>query len=438
MNTTAFLTRLFDLLNSTTPYAVLRNFEGLPAYNPSRDIDIAIDHKDFIALRPRLVSLIEACGWKLVTYLNSDRLVTFVCGTVQADDSVEVIQLDFFFHTSIFGLVLVDNEEVLATRQYNGTLYHAAPAYAFLDKYTYHRMVGAKYPEKYQAMREAVAQDEVVRTALERLFGVSSLAECDAMTRGQLMRSVLRANFRRYGLRTIANCLHFEYHHVKNFVCSNTGFSLGFTGPDGSGKTTVIDLLIQNFGSVFATAHAYHHFRPMLFGNLGETAHAVGLKKEVDRNFSKPHRGGKTSLLSSLLRLAYYSADYILGYFPKVKAMTRLTRLVIFDRYFTDIICDSRRSRIYLPTTFLYTFSKLFIPSLDYNILLTAPTNTILARKQELDAEGIARINSKIDFLADKPGYYKILNTSTPQEAVAKILRIIFDQQHAKNLRRMR
>lgn len=176
----------------------------------------------------------------------------------------------------------------------------------------------------------------------------------------------------------------------------------------------------------------------MLFGNLGEAAHAVGLKKEVDRNFSEPHRGGKTGVFSSLLRLAYYSTDYILGYFSKVKPKTRLTRLVIFDRYFTDIICDSRRSRIYLNTQFLYTFSRWLIPSLDYNILLTAPTDTILARKQELDAEGIAAINSKIDFLADKPGYYKILNTGTPQEAVAKILRLVFEQQHSKNLHRMR
>lgn len=438
MNMIDFLSQLFALLNAETPYAVLRNFEGLPTHNPSRDIDFAIERADFLTLRPRLIALIEQCGWKIVTYLNSDRLVTFVCGRVEADDSVEVIQLDFFFHTSVFGLVLVENKELLATRQFNGILYHVSPAYAFLDKYTYCRAVGAAYPEKYRATREAVANDATVLNTIKDLFGTSSLEACDTMTRSQLLREVLRANLRRYNLRTLTNYLRFEYHHIKNYVCSNTGFSLGFTGPDGSGKTTVIDLLIKNFGSVFATAHAYYHFRPMLFGNLGEAAHAVGLKKEVDRNFSEPHRGGKTGVFSSLLRLAYYSTDYILGYFSKVKPKTRLTRLVIFDRYFTDIICDSRRSRIYLNTQFLYTFSRWLIPSLDYNILLTAPTDTILARKQELDAEGIAAINSKIDFLADKPGYYKILNTGTPQEAVAKILRLVFEQQHSKNLRRMR
>jgi hypothetical protein len=130
--------------------------------------------------------------------------------------------------------------------------------------------------------------------------------------------------------------------------------------------------------------------------------------------------------------------DYILGYFLKVKTVTRITRLVIFDRYYTDIICDSRRSRIYLSPKFLYYFGKWFIPSLDYNILLTASTETILKRKNELDKEGIETINSKIDYLADKKGYYKVLNESTPQETVANILRIVFNEQHQKNLKRLK
>jgi hypothetical protein len=176
----------------------------------------------------------------------------------------------------------------------------------------------------------------------------------------------------------------------------------------------------------------------MLYGNLGEVAHSAGIKKEVDRNFDQPHRGGKTGVLNSFLRLLYYTLDYILGYFLKVKTVTRITRLVIFDRYYTDIICDSRRSRIYLSPSFLYYFGKVFIPSLDYNILLTASTETILKRKNELDKEGIETINHKIDYLADKKGYYKVLNETTPQETVAHILSIVFDEQHRKNLKRLK
>lgn len=139
-----------------------------------------------------------------------------------------------------------------------------------------------------------------------------------------------------------------------------------------------------------------------------------------------------------MCRLVYYSLDYILGYWAKVKSMTRITRIVIFDRYYTDIICDSRRSRIYLPPKFLYSFGRLFIPSLNYNILLTAKTETILSRKQELGIKGIEAINSKIDYLKDKKGYYKIINESTPQKAVVEILQIVFEEQQQKNLKRLK
>jgi len=112
--------------------------------------------------------------------------------------------------------------------------------------------------------------------------------------------------------------------------------------------------------------------------------------------------------------------------------------VVVFDRYYTDIICDSRRSRIYLSPKFLYWWGKLFIPSLDYNILLTASSETILARKRELDEEGINTINRKIDYLTGKKGYTKILNETSPQAAVYEILDYIFNEQHRKNLKRLR
>jgi hypothetical protein len=121
-----------------------------------------------------------------------------------------------------------------------------------------------------------------------------------------------------------------------------------------------------------------------------------------------------------------------------VKTVTRITRLVVFDRYYTDIIVDSRRSRIYLNYKFLYWFGRLFIPSLDYNILLTADSEVILKRKQELDSEGICSINEKIEYLSTKKGYSKVLNESTPENAVEKILSYIFEQQHQKNLKRLK
>ena len=69
--------------------------------------------------------------------------------------------------------------------------------------------------------------------------------------------------------------------------------------------------------------------------------------------------------------------------------------------------------------------------------LLTAGIDTILARKRELDEEGIRTINEKIDFLCTKRGYRKVLNEKSPQATAGEILSYIFEEQHRKNLRRL-
>lgn len=433
-----FLADLFNLMNAEVEYAVLRNFEGLPEKNDSRDIDIAISRKGYNRLKSSLAALVERQGWKIITLLKSDRLVTWVVAYLDNNHNTELVQLDFFFNTSVYGIELMSISELLADREYNGKIYHASKNVQFLDKYVYDRAVGVSYPEKYKATRLAVEGDYEVNIKLSQLFGCKSVAKCDTLPGREALKRTLKRQAVKSPIKLTVGIAKFVGSFAGNYLRSSTGFSVGFTGPDGSGKTTVIDRTIERLGDVFAKAHSYYHFRPALFGNLGDVAHSAGLKKEVDRNYSDPHRGGKTGTVSSLARLGYYSIDYILGYFAKVKSMTRITRLVIFDRYFTDIICDSRRSRIYLSPKFLNLWRKLFIPSLDYNILLTASSDTILARKRELDEAGIRAINERIEYLASKRGYLKVLNESTPDTAVTEILNHIFTRQHIKNIKRLK
>ena len=435
--TTELLSALFGHLNANCEYAVLRNFEGLPERNDSRDIDIIIERKSYKNEKNNLIALLEKHCWKIITYLKSDRLITYVCATT-SEENTEIVQWDFFFDTSVWGVQLMSAKEFLAHKQFNGFLYYVGVECQFLDKMLYNNVVGSKYPEKYRATREAAENNDIVKRKIKQIFGCNSVDECEKKRGKRLFFRALWSNMKRRPFGLLAGIILFLYTFIGNYLRSRTGFSIGFTGPDGSGKTTIIDTILERIAPVFKTAHKYYHFRPALFGNLGEVAHSAGIKKEVDRNYSDPHRGGKTGKVSSFLRLCYYSVDYIVGYFVKVKSVTRITRVVIFDRYYTDIICDSRRSRIYLSPKFLYWWGKLFIPTLDYNILLTASSETILARKRELDEEGIRTINAKIDYLTGKKGYTKVLNESTPSVAVNEILSFVFEKQHKKNLKRLK
>lgn len=429
---------IIGFLNENADYVVLRNYEQLPVGNDARDIDIIIRRKQFLKLRHQLVSLIDSLGWSILTYLDSDRLVTFVCAHIGDDGDTALVQWDFFFDTSVWGIRLMSADEFLADKEFSGFLWHSGPASKFLDKYLYDRAVGAQYPERYRAVRKAAEHLPAVNAKLKEIFSCTDAAACDKAGRKSLMLNAFVRNLTTRPLTLIGEMSRWGWSYMRNYIGHGTGFAIGFTGPDGAGKTTVIDMVIDRLGDVFRKAHAYYHFRPALFGNLGDVAQKAGVKKEVDRNYSDPHRGGRTSVLSSLARLSYYTIDYIAGYWIKVKSQTRITRLVIFDRYFSDIICDSRRSRIYLPYKFLNLWRKLLIPSLRYNILLTASTDTILSRKRELSMTDIEAINERIDLLAPQHGYLKVLNESSPDKAVNCILRHIFTEQHKINLRRLR
>lgn len=427
---------VFKYLNAHTNYAVLRNFEGLPYSNDSRDIDIIITQGDLQKHRSSIISLIANTGWKIINYRNNGRLISIVCSIIEGQ-KVEMIQWDFFLHTSVHGITLIDAEELLVDREYNGLLYHVSKPYEFLDKYVYNRTVGAPYPEKYQSLRTEVSKNEQVRLKLKGLYGIDDLEVIDTMSKNKLLAKALLSNLKTRFFRTIGRVARSQWLYLTGFLSSRVAIRMGFTGPDGAGKTTVIELLKEQIASVFGKAIENYHFRPTLIPNLGEAAHSRGLKKEVDKEYDKPHRSRKKGPLNSFLRLCYYTVDYIAGFWIKIKPHCHVTKFVIFDRYYTDIIADSRRSSIHLNKRFLYYWAKLFIPSLHYNILLTADTDAILSRKQELDAAGINRINKNLDFLSGQEGYYLILNNAKPMDAVEKILILVFEEQHQKNMKRV-
>jgi thymidylate kinase len=432
------VSRVFDYLNTHVNYAVLRNYEGLPESNDSRDIDIIITKSELKKHKNSIIRVIIDSGYNIITYLHSDRLITYVCGKIDNAGVADVVQLDFFINTSVFGILLLDAKDFLKNRQFNGKVYHVGKDYEFLDKYLYNRAVGTVYPEKYKAVKDVAGDSPVVVTILKTVFNTQSVEETNKISGKQPLTNAIKHNLACRPVGLIRDVIYFLYTFIGNYIHSNTGFSIGFTGADGSGKTTVINLLIESLGDVFCKAHMLYHFRPTIIPNAGEAAHSAGVKKTVDRKYDKPHRGGKTNIFSSTIRLLYYTVDYIMGYFIKIKTKCRITHLVIFDRYYTDIVVDSRRSRIYLNYKFLYWFGRLFIPSLDYNILLTASNETILTRKQELDSSAILEINEKLVSLSKKKEYKLIINEKTPDGTVKEILEYIFEKQDEKNRKRLK
>ncbi len=415
-----FLKAFFKLLNSKYLYAVLRNHESLPEDSASRDIDILIPAAELKELQKYLSAFASAVGCRIL-YTNEDNQFLTV---VFMDSDCKVFQIDFQHNFAWMGIDLLDEMEVLGHRKFNGKVYHLDELYTFLPKYLYSRILGSSYPEKYAGIRMAAleASGKELESVLRRLsLNAGGMEYWDKTGKWTLRLRAFTAAMKMSPLRAAERMACF----IMNYILAlffRRGLMVSFSGPDGCGKTTVIELLRKRLA---VNTPLLFHFRPSLFPNLGEVGAKAGVIREVDRNFDRPHRAKRKGFFSSAVRLGYYSADYVIGYFLKVMPLRERKQIVFFDRYFTDVIVDGERSSIFLNYKFT-AWLRHFMPACRYNFFFRVDPDRILARKQELCRADIERIYSRLEYLAarDRRCYW-IDNNGTPEEAVRQILNIM-------------
>jgi thymidylate kinase len=173
---------------------------------------------------------------------------------------------------------------------------------------------------------------------------------------------------------------------------SISGRFFAILGPDGTGKSTVIDEL-SNYMPKFLNVNKDYikiiHFRPNLIPNISRLV-ISRRNKYIEQDFTVPHSARPSGYVLSMFRLFYYFLDYVIGYFVKVRPSLVKGDLVIFDRYFYDFIVDPLRSRVNLPKFIPMVLMK-FIPKPTLIVFLDNDATTILQRKRELSASEIVR-----------------------------------------------
>ena len=186
------------------------------------------------------------------------------------------------------------------------------------------------------------------------------------------------------------------------------GLWVAFFGPDGVGKSTVIEQLEQRLEPGFHGILRFH-FRPG-FHRHGHDHPPV----------TQPHAKQPRGVAVSFLKLIYWLADCWFGYLTAVSPCRRRRGLVIFDRYLPDMLVDPTRYRLPADCLQFAGWLTTFAPQPDLYVLLDAPAEVVQERKSELTLSESRRQRAAYLKMFESLRCKLIVNADSPVNDVAQ------------------
>lgn len=394
-------------------YCVLHGWQSLPEYLPS-DLDIVVRPEDLNILEGTLRKEEEG---QLVQSFEYEASSFFFVLCVRDGDRKCFVQLDAAPDYRRNGHIFFTAEELLAgKRQWNG-FWVASPstefAYLLVKK-----VLKAQMPAHQKKRIGQLCHDlgneglRIVHSLFGQKFGDSVISWIHSgewnIFETHLL-SLKRALVRQVNRRDPLNSVRFwiaECRRMLRRYWHPTGLLVAVLGPDGVGKTTLIECLRESLAGAFRQTQLFH-LRPCIFGPKG-----------TNGPVTDPHGKPPHPWWLSLLKLPYYILDYGLGYLSKVRPRLVRSTLVLFDRYYHDLLVDPRRYRYGGPIGFA-RLVRVFIPKPDLFLILDAPEELLLVRKQEVSPQEMRRQREAYRRLATEIPNAVFLDTSLCPKEVA-------------------
>ena len=203
-------------------------------------------------------------------------------------------------------------------------------------------------------------------------------------------------------------------------------------GPDGSGKTTILDAAKPVLASHFN--HISHfHWRPGLLPKLGRSA-TNSLK--TPQAAPLPPKDFSYGKIISLIRYFYYLIDFFLGYLFKIRPLLRRGDLVIIERWHHDSLMNPQRYGFNVPARLLRLAHKL-LPAPDLTLILRGDARKIHDRKPELSEQEILdqtrAILQLVPQLPDSAHIYTDVEPEESQQAFIQAIVAVIDNQSSEH-----
>jgi len=366
-------------------YCVLHSYEGLPDELPS-DLDLVVHPEDVTRL-PFVFLALREQGYRPVQCLNYAIKGYYFVFFWPEGRVLKSVAIDFICEHRQSGLILASGESLLVGRRRQESIWVADPSTEFAYLLAKKILKGAVPARQVQRLKLLVGVLGRIPAQMVAgvLFGKKwAVPVVEACAKGSIATLLRKLRFRLL-LRTNAidplNTVRYllvDAVRLMRRCLWPTGLFVVVLGPDGVGKSTLIDCLTQSAGSAFRR-HRMFHWRPGLLWRR----QSIGLVLD-------PHGQSLRSPWSSAVKLLALMLDYWLGYLLVVRPFLARSGLVLFDRYFHDLLVDPIRYRYGGPQWLPRVLVRL-LPQPDLMLILDAPEHLILSRKQEVDREEVVR-----------------------------------------------
>lgn len=426
-------------------YFILRNDEGLPENNISKDVDLVVNPKQFHNAKQIVLNVYKkyCCDYYYETSFD-----TLHCTHGINTKENYGIHIDILMGYRAKGYELFSFEEMYEHTYWKESLCVLEEAYkGFLTFIT--KIFGYRKPhlkDKYQKeIYDGCNKDEkLFKECLKELLGEKKAKDIfekiqrkqfdDILTDAvKINRIIKRRRKIKAPLKSFKGVVSYWFGKIKRILILYRKYKkvIAVIATDGAGKTTLIEEIQKNINYFFVNDQIDRrchiiHFRPTVLPNLGELGEKTGIMKQ-DTNWNQPHRNKPAGQISSFFRMAYYTLDYLIGWQTVVRNDVRFDRFTIFDRYGFDFLVDPQRSRIKLPLIIRKLFVSL-MPKPNMVFVMLADAETIYQRKQELNQEEIERQNGEYKKLLKKSGFYLIDASKNLGDSGMEATKLIFEQ----------
>ena len=387
------LNTLFENFNnSRIQYAVVGNYDSLPEYT-SNDVDIWV--KNISKADKVLMSIIDNNGFNLFIKNKRANGINYLI-YYQSDDNIDIIKIDFLENASFKSIFnIIDSKfftnNIVPHKNFKVINNDLEAIIHFLHPLINKKILKKKYRNK-------------ILLSCENAFFFNSINKILGSKHADYIIKAIKANnwnlieerANKYRAKIIIDSFYkfSTYSSIYKFIKTAfyrlfrpSGYVIAFIGPDGVGKTTIINEISKFSNDIFLKKTINYYWRPFLFPPLHKLLFSNKNKSKFGKEGRRKLNVSKSFFIYHYLKFFYYLFDFIFG---KLKYINSYTRggLIVFDRYYHDMIIYCERFGFSVSKRFL-SFFYYFINKPNITFYLHAPADVLVKRKKELSYKEI-------------------------------------------------